>query len=193
MNTAAFEVHPLSPDRWPDLVQLFGPRGACGGCWCMWWRLSRSEYDEMKGDVNRQAFEEIVRSGEAPGLLLYAEGQPAGWCSIGPREDFPALERSRILKRVDEEPVWSVVCFFIEKSHRCQGLTVRLLQAALDYAARNGAKIIEGYPHDEAGEKAPEAFVFTGLVGAFREAGFQEVARRSPKRPVMRYYIGTQP
>jgi len=158
----------------------------------MYWRLSRSDYEEMKGDINRQAFEQIVNGGGVPGLLAYAGGQPAGWCSLGPREEFPALERSRILKRVDDEPVWSVVCFFVARPYRRQGLTMRLLQAAVDYTAGKGARILEGYPHDEDNPKAPEAFVFTGLVGAFQKVGFQEVARRSPKRPIMRYYIGSQ-
>ena len=107
------EFHPLTPERWQDLETLFGPRGACGGCWCMWWRLKRSQYVKQKGPGNRRALKKIVDSGEIPGLLAYADGQPIAWCSVGPREAYSTLERSRILKRVDDKPVWSVVCFVV--------------------------------------------------------------------------------
>jgi GNAT superfamily N-acetyltransferase len=188
MSPADIEFQPLTPERWEDLVKLFGPNGACGGCWCMWWRLPRSDYDQMKGEVNRQAMQSIVLSGEIPGLLAYIDSQPVGWCSVAPREAFPVLDRSRILKRVDDQAVWSVVCFFVAKSFRKKGLTVRLLETAIEHARRSGAKIVEGYPHDVEGS-SPDLFVFTGLMPAFRKVGFQEVARRSPKRPIMRYYI----
>jgi GNAT superfamily N-acetyltransferase len=155
----------------------------------MWWRLPRADYDRMKGEVNRQALHSIIASGEIPGLLAYLGGRPIGWCSVAPREVFPVLDRSRVLKRVDDEPVWSVVCFFIAKEFRRQGLSLGLLEAALAYAHREGAKIVEGYPHDVGDEEAPAVFVHTGLAPAFRKAGFKEVARRSPKRPIMRFYI----
>ncbi|HVX30165.1 MAG TPA: hypothetical protein VHA53_06760, partial [Nitrolancea sp.] len=93
---------PLTSERWNDLEALFGPRGACGGCWCMTWRLTRAEYERGKGDGNREAFRAVVASGAPVGLLAYAGNEPIGWCAIAPREDFPALERSRILKRVDD-------------------------------------------------------------------------------------------
>jgi GNAT superfamily N-acetyltransferase len=147
----------------------------------------------MKGEVNRQAMHSIVTRGDIPGLLAYEDSQPVGWCSIGPREDFPALERSRILKRVDEQAVWSVVCFFVAKSNRRQGLTVRLLEAAVDYARSKGASIVEGYPYEVQEGSSPDLFVFTGLAPAFRKAGFEEVARRSPKRPIMRRYLEPLP
>jgi GNAT superfamily N-acetyltransferase len=186
------DFHPLTPDRWGDFETLFGPRGACGGCWCMWWRIKRSEFDQQKGAGNRQAFQQIVASGENPGLLAYdasAAGPPVGWCSVAPRESFPALERSRVLKRVDDKPVWSVVCFFIAKPYRRQGLTVSLLKAAVEYARQAGASIVEGYPEDPKKPDIPAPFAFTGLVSAFRQAGFVEVMRRSPTRPIMRYHI----
>ncbi|MFH0931574.1 MAG: GNAT family N-acetyltransferase, partial [Candidatus Zixiibacteriota bacterium] len=108
----------VTPKRWKDLENLFGERGACGGCWCMWWRLSRSQFNKQKGEGNRKALKKIVDSGEIPGILAYADGKPIGWCSVAPREGFPVLERSRILKRIDEKPVWSVVCFFVAKPFR---------------------------------------------------------------------------
>ena len=185
-----FTFHPLTPSRWTDLVTLFGERGACGGCWCMWWRLKRSEFNHNKGAGNRQAFQDIVKAGEMPGLLAYAGDQPAGWCALAPRGAYPALERSRILKRVDDQPVWSVTCFFVAKPYRCRGLTVQLLHAAVEYARSQGAIILEGYPEDPEEGNQPPPFVFTGLASAFRKVGFAEVARRSAKRPIMRFHLG---
>jgi len=184
-----FSFHPLTPDRWPDLEKLFGPRGATGGCWCMWWRLKRSEFDQNRGEGNRKAMHAIVDSGEIPGILAYSGDEPAGWCAIAPRDSFPTLERSRTLKRVDDQPVWSVVCFFTARRHRRRGLMVYLLKAAVDYARRRGAQIVEGYPYDPASGKSADPFVYTGLSSAFLKAGFVEVARPTPTRAIMRYLI----
>jgi GNAT superfamily N-acetyltransferase len=180
---------PVGLEHWPDLEELFGERGACGGCWCMWWRLPRSQFAQQKGLGNKKALKKIVESGEAPGLLACTNGQPIAWCSIGPREGFPSLERSRILKRVDDQPVWSVVCFFIAKPFRRQGVTVKLLKAAVEYARKRGAKIVEGYPVEPKKENMPGVFAWTGLASTFRKAGFVEVARRSETRPIMRYIV----
>ncbi len=177
--------HPLTHDRWPDLEKLFGKRGACGGCWCMYWRLKRSQFLTQKGEENRKALKEIVDSNQIPGILAYSGKEPIGWCSVAPREAFQTLERSRILKRVDNEPVWSVVCFFVAKPFRGKGITVALLKAVLDYVKDKSGKIVEGYPN-ELRSKLPDAFVYTGLASAFRKAGFTEVARRSKSRPIMR-------
>ena len=192
MSVLDLAYHPVTPDRWGDFEKLFGPRGACGGCWCMWWRVKRSVYDAQKGEGNRRIMRAIIESGEVPGLLAYDAGHPVGWCSIAPRETFSVLGRSRILKPVDDRPVWSVVCFFIEKGHRRQGLSVGLLRAAIDYAKENGAEIVEGYPVEPKEASAPDVFVFTGLVEAFRQAGFVEVLRRSPARPIMRCFIADE-
>jgi len=186
----ALVFDPVTADRWKDLEALFGERGACGGCWCMWWRLKRSEFEKKKGDENKRALKRIVDSGEIPGLLAYANGQPIAWCSIGPRERYPVLERSRTLKRIDDQPVWSVVCFFVAKSFRCKGVTVRLLRAAVEYAKMEGARVVEGYPVESKKPRMPDAFAYTGLVSTFRKTGFAEVLRRSETRPIMRYFIG---
>lgn len=183
------EFFPLTKERWPDFERLFGERGACGGCWCMWWRLKRSLFDAQKGDKNRKAMKAIVDSGEVPGILALAGDQPVGWCSVAPRDHFSALGRSRILKKVDETPVWSVVCFFVEKKLRNSGLSVRLLRAAIDYVKRQGGSVLEGYPTEPKKDKMPAAFAWTGLASAFTAAGFTEVARRSETRPIMRYTI----
>lgn len=187
MKPREIEVAPLTVRRWGDLATLFGPHGACGGCWCMWWRLARTEFTRRKGPGNRRAFKRIVNSGPAPGLLAYAGGQPVGWCAIGPRQAFPALDRSRLLKRVDETPVWSVPCFFVAKPFRHHGVATHLLRAAVKYARQHGAQVIEGYPIDPKTKAYPDLFAFTGLVSLFRDAGFVEIARRSKGRPIMRY------
>lgn len=177
--------HPLTRDRWSDLEKLFGKHGACGGCWCMYWRLKRSQFLAQKGEGNREALKEIVDSNQIPGILAYSGKEPVGWCSVAPREVFQTLERSRILKRVDDEPVWSVVCFFVAKPFRGKGVTVELLKAVLDHVRNKGGKIVEGYPN-ELETKLPDAFVYTGLASAFCKAGFSEIARRSKSRPIMR-------
>jgi len=179
------QFHPLTRDRWPDFEMLFGERGACGGCWCMWMRLPRSEFEKQKGDGNKQAMKNLVDGGNVPGILACSDGHPLGWCSVAPRD----LSRSRILKPIDEHPVWSIVCFFIEKQHRRQGLTVQLLKAAIDYVKQQGGKIVEGYPVEPKKSKMPDVFVWTGLAAAFKKAGFVECLRRSETRPIMRYSI----
>jgi GNAT superfamily N-acetyltransferase len=183
------KFYPVTAKLWKDLEKLFGERGACGGCWCMWWRLSRSEFNKQKGQGNKRALKKIIDSGEIPGILAYDTSGPIGWCSVAPREKFSTLERSRILQRVDEKPVWSVVCFFIAKPFRRKGVTIALLKAAIEHAKKNGAKVVEGYPVDPKKGETPDVFANTGLASAFRQAGFVEVLRRSETRPIMRYFI----
>lgn len=182
----AIEFHPLTPDRLADFEELFGPRGACAGCWCMFWRLPRSVWTRRQGAGNRRAMRKIVRDGGAPGILAYDAGRAVGWCAVAPRAETPALERSRIMKPVDAEPVWSITCFFVLREFRRRGITAKLIAAAAEHAGKRGAKIVEGYPVEPRKGSMPDVFAFTGLAAAFRKAGFTEVARRSPTRPIMR-------
>jgi GNAT superfamily N-acetyltransferase len=181
--------HPLTSEHWSDFEKLFGPRGACGGCWCMYWRLTRTQYEQQSGEFNHRNIKALVDSGNIPGILAYSGDEPVGWCSIAPREEFPTLARSRILKPVDDQPVWSVVCFFVARAQRRKGLTIQLLTAAVKYARSQGARIIEGYPVEPKDGKSPDVFVWTGLASAFNQAGFTEVLRRSATRPIMRYNL----
>jgi len=183
------EFQPVTPQRWTDFEALFGDKGACGGCWCMLWRLTRKEFEQQKGEGNRQAMKTIVASGEIPGLLAYSGKQPVAWCSVATRESFPALERSRVLKEIDDKPVWSISCFFIHKDYRKQGLSVRMLEAVVDYVKKQGGKIVEGYPVEPKKGKTADVFAWTGLASFFKKAGFVECARRSETRPVMRFFI----
>lgn len=179
----------------------------------MFMRLPRATFEQQKGLKNKKAMQKLVKANDVPGLLAYARGEPVGWCSISPREKFSALERSRILQPIDEQPVWSVTCFFIAKGFRRQGVTVELLKAAIAYVKKRGGKILEGYPVEpasastssasigsastssattaDAGAKKmqPDTFMWTGLASAFRKAGFKEILRRSATRPIMRYYV----
>jgi GNAT superfamily N-acetyltransferase len=177
---------PLTAERWPDLVRLFGDRGACAGCWCMWWRLTRKQFKASKGAKNRTAFRNIVASGLEPGVLAYMDAEPIGWCAVGPRESYPLLENSRTLARVDEKHVWSVTCLFVARPFRRKGVSTQLLRAAAAHARRQGARLLEGYPVAPRQNTVPDAFVWTGLASAFSKAGFREMARRSATRPIMR-------
>jgi GNAT superfamily N-acetyltransferase len=179
---------PLTPERWDDFQTLFGERGACAGCWCLFWRLPAAQWNAQKGGPNRKAMRNLVRTGPPPGLLAYHASQPVGWCAVGPRADFVRLANSRVLRPVDDQPVWSVTCFFVAKPFRRQGVSVALLEAAARFAKKNGAKILEGYP-TETKKRQADVFVYTGLASAFRQAGFEEAARRSPTRPVFRRRI----
>jgi GNAT superfamily N-acetyltransferase len=187
-TSGRLDVYPATSERWDDLVQLFGPRGAVSGCWCMWWRLTRSEFVRQAGEGNKAALRQLVDSGEAPGLLGYVDGQAVAWCSVGPRSAYPTLGRSRTLKPIDEQPAWSIVCFFVARPYRRRGLMVELIRAAVDYARRHGAHIVEGYPSEHPDGLEGSAG-FTGMRSAYVEAGFQEVARPSERQMIMRYQV----
>lgn len=189
MSQTFYECKPLTDERWGDLEDLFGPKGACGGCWCMNWKVPRKEFDAGKGEVNKKSLRQIVAEGREPGLLAYDGALAVGWMAIEPRSHYPGLERSRILKPLDEEEVWSITCFYTRKEYRKRGVSRNLIEAAKTYVRGRGGLIIESYPVDDTTGSSPAPFVWTGIASAFREAGFEEAARRSEKRPVMRYYL----
>lgn len=186
------EFRPLTPDLWDDLEALFGKNGACGGCWCMWWRLSGPEYSRQRREGNKEAFKALVQGGEEPGVLAYHDGTPIGWCAVGPRESYGRLRegRVRIFKAVDDKPVWSVTCFYIARAWRNRGVMAHLLQAAVEFAASRGATVIEGYPVDPAGSANPagDPAAYCGLLPTFEKAGFVEVLRRHERRPIVRIW-----
>ncbi len=181
------EFKPLTEDNWEDLEKLFGKKGAFCGCWCMYWRISSKEFKANQGEGNRLMFKRIVEQGEKPGIIAYVNGIPAGWIAISPREKLPTLENSKQLKRVDGEPVWSIVCFFVGKSFRKLGLMQYLIRAAVSFAKDNGATIVEGYPVEKNKKYAPIS-IYLGVKTAFIREGFKEVENRNG-RSIMRYYI----
>jgi GNAT superfamily N-acetyltransferase len=190
-DVGELRVLPLTPGRWRHLEDLFGDNGACGGCWCMWWRITRAEWTRQKGEANRRAFHEYVTSGERPGLLAFAGRRPVGWIAVEPRERYPVLQRSRTVKPIDDEPVWSITCFFIRKGHRRRGVASALIRAAMDHVRARGGEIVEAYPIDPTTDNPlPDAFAWHGTMAMFSREGFIEVARRSPTRPIVRYRIG---
>jgi len=178
-------IVPVTPARWPDLEALFGEKGACAGCWCMWMRLPRAQFDRQKGAGNRRALRALVGK-RPPGLIAYVGGEPAGWVAVAPREEYARLGNSRVLAPVEGEGVWAAPCFFIKAAHRGAGLTASLLAAAAAHAAKSGARAIEGYPNVNRAQRQPAAFVWTGFESTFKRAGFTEIARRSPTRPILR-------
>jgi GNAT superfamily N-acetyltransferase len=180
--------HPLTQKLWRDFEMLLGARGACGGCWCMFWKLRGKDFSKNTGDSARQMQKSIVDAKTVPGLLAYSEGYPIGWIAVEPRSAYPKLAHSRVLKPVDDQEVWSITCFFVEKNHRHKGITVELLKAAAEYVKSCGGKIVEGYPVD-AQQNQPDPFVYTGTASAYKQAGFVEVARNSPTRPIFRFSL----
>jgi GNAT superfamily N-acetyltransferase len=177
---------PLAPARWKDFEMLFGAKGACGGCWCMWWRLKRSEWVRNKGEKNRRAMKRIVESNQVPGIIAYDRGEPVGWCSIAPRETFPVLERSRSLKPIDDRPVWSIACLFVRRDYRGRGVSIKLIHAASRYAKKQGGRLVEAYPEIARAGRMPDAFAWTGLLPAYLQAGFKECAAPSATRRIVR-------
>ena len=187
MNDLKFK--PLSKETWGDFEKLFGERGACGGCWCMSWRLKRSEFDKNKGKGNKALMRKLVLKKKETGILAYIKHEPVGWCSVAPREDFLRLNNSRVLGKVDDNPVWSIVCFFIDKKYRRKDISTELLKAVISYCKKKKVKILEGYPIEPYSENMPAVFAWTGFPSAFTKAGFREVERRSKSRPIMRCYL----
>ncbi len=155
----------------------------------MWWRTARSEFDRLGSEGRKRAFRRIVKAGTITGILAYQDGEPVGWCSVAPRETYLSLERSRTLARIDDNPVWSIVCFFVARPYRRRGVTRSLIDGAIEHAASHGARIIEAYPV-VGGTKLEPVSAFMGVASVFRKAGFRDVARPTGKRRMMRYYIG---
>jgi GNAT superfamily N-acetyltransferase len=182
---------PLTLPRWQDFEKLFGPHGASSGCWCMWWRQTRAEYQRHRGEANRLAMHAIVSSGKVPGILAYHQGQAVGWCSVAPREHFASLTRSPMLKSVDSRPVWSIVCFFVDRDFRKRQITLRLIHGAVDYAKSKGAFCVEAYPRNPGPKRLSADAAFMGLPSIFLRAGFREFSRPSQSRVILRHEIQT--
>jgi GNAT superfamily N-acetyltransferase len=177
------ETHPLTPDRWRDFSALMKARFDTRHCWCMWPRRA-TDYRNWSAESNRRAIKQAVdRAPAPPGVLAYVDGEPAGWCAVAPRDEYPKLDRDRATAPLDDQRVWSVVCFLVLRNFRQRGLSKVLLQAAVDLAADHGAKVVEGYPAEGTRD------AFRGVTSVFEEVGFEEVARRKPNRPVLRYRV----
>lgn len=172
------EIYQLNPGRWDDFESLLGSRGGCGGCWCMSWRTKKFEFYKFRGDGNKLAMKTLVDQNQSVGLLAYIDGKPIGWCAIAPREAYPKLENSKVWKKIDDEQVWAITCFFIAKSFRRKGISLELVKGAINYCKANRIKIVESYPVVPYGEKIADAFAWTGFPVAFEKAGFIVAERR---------------
>lgn len=187
-------VHPLSPECWGDLESVFNAKGCsvARGCWCMYYRVSGKGALTRPSDTQRmdakQALRELASRDPPPGLIGYRGKTPVGWISLGPRPDFAKLARSPVMKPVDDKPVWSIVCFVVPSEFREQGVARELLAGAVKYARQQGAKLLEAYPVDKVVAPSSESSWF-GSKAMFDEAGFEEVARRKPARPIVRLHL----
>jgi GNAT superfamily N-acetyltransferase len=184
---SSFGIEPLTPKRWADFVDLLGPRGACGGCWCMSARLAKRDFEAGKGLQNQRTMKRLVDGGRPTGLLAYADGKAVGWCSIAPRGEFAGLATSRFAKPIDTKAAWAISCLYVDKAHRGSGVATALVRAAASHAFAHGAECVDGWPHEVArGERKIDLFVWMGLRPCFERAGFVEVARQTPARPYFR-------
>jgi GNAT superfamily N-acetyltransferase len=180
-------IRPLTRGLWPALEDLFGPNGACNGCWCMYGRIG-SAYRRRPREENRAAFKEVVECGPPPGLLAFDGDLAVGWCQLTPRDAVPWLDRTWRLKRVDDLPVWSLSCLYVRKGHRRQGVTSALIEAALEAAKDAGPPALEAYPFDASVSPSASG---SGYASTFARAGFKTVARRAPARPITRHDLKT--
>lgn len=184
-------IHPLTPARWPHLEAIFNAKGCsiARQCWCMYYRRSGGRGAMPDGmsiaEFNKSQLRAVVESGPPPGLIGYRGGQPLGWVSLGPREDYRRLAKSPVMKPVDGKPVWSIVCFVVPSEYRGQGVARALLDGAIAYARERGAKLVEAYPVDLSVREDAESLWF-GTKTMYDAAGFEEVARRKPQRPIVR-------
>lgn len=187
---ADLDFRPLMPDRWRDLEALFGSKGGCGGCWCMWYRLPRAEYEAGKGQVNRRRFLERVkdRARSAPGVLAYAEPGAIGWCAVAPREEYARLRTTRTLRAPDDQPAWAILCLFVSRPWRSAGVSVRLIDAATQFAFERGALVVEAYPVVPRDAPIPPVFASLGTLSAYLRAGYEVVSRPSEARAVVRRF-----
>jgi hypothetical protein len=186
-DSDALTVRELSKATWDDFTDVLGKNGGARGCWCMHWRLSIAEWMAGKGDGNKRAMRKLADQRPPPGVVLYRGTTPVAWCSLGPRDSFPRLQRSPLLASIDDEPVCAIACVFVHNMYRGTGLLPAILDAVCDYAAENGYTTAEGYPIEPRdGRRAGSDTAMTGIASAFLDAGFREVARPRKDRPIMR-------
>jgi GNAT superfamily N-acetyltransferase len=195
---AGVRTAPLTPERWVDLETVFGGgRGDCGRCWCMYWRLSRRDFEASLGDKARRLFRARVEAGPPPGLVAYRNGEPVGWVQVGPRADVPEWNGARRLTApmpdapAGDPRVWGISCFVTRSGCRREGIASTLLAAAIGWARESGARVLEACPVDAESNRSPGA-LYHGIASTFRAAGFREVARRRPDRPLMRLIVADE-
>lgn len=186
---------PATPDLWAGLEHLFGDRGACGGCWCMWFRLSKAEYEAGKGEVNRGRLQARIADEDAPppGVLAVRGGRAVGWCAVAPRAEYHRLATTRTMRGPDDLDVWAILCLLVDAGERRRGLSVTLIEAACQHAFDHGAPAVEAYPIVPKRKDVPPVFASQGTLAAYLAAGFDVVGRPSQARAVVRCYRPSAP
>jgi GNAT superfamily N-acetyltransferase len=196
MAVMTLEIHPLTEDRFGDLEKLFGPAGACAGCWCMYFRVTSKDWSKPgpqaeRSARNRKALKRVIAKGPPPGLLAYDQGEPVGWVQVTPRNILPRFNSERAASapespKTDLDTTWAVSCFFTKAKARGKGLTSALLKDAIKFAKAHGARAVEACPFDTSVKTGGTAALFVGVLPVFEKAGFKEVMRRLPHRPLVR-------
>jgi GNAT superfamily N-acetyltransferase len=180
---------PLNSSNFGDFEFLFNEKNACEGCWCMYWRLHADEFEESKGENNRQKMKAMVEAGEIPGVIAYNDNEPVAWCSFGDRDSFPRFSRAYEIQMIKDEEAWIISCLFVRRDWRRSGVKRALLSYLVDYCAEKGGKVLDGFPCDSTFSKYPDAFAWTGITKAYEAVGFVQITGTLEKRPIMRYYL----
>lgn len=176
------EIHPATGERFDDLASILAPRNPdAPACWCLYWRLTSSEYGRLTGEERPNRLRELCEGDSAPGVIAYVDGEPAGWCAFGPRTEMGRLQRSRTIPKFDDRPVWSIVCFVVKARFRRQGVSRQMLRAAIDYARSKGVQALEAYPVDTGGRRIGGTSAYTGTMSMFEAAGFRRVMETSAR------------
>ncbi|MFI2752387.1 GNAT family N-acetyltransferase [Cellulomonas sp. P22] len=168
----AWDVRPVTPDRFEDFADVVNPNRRSDACWCLSHRLRAQEIEELGAGSREQAMRRLCERENPPGVVAYLDGTPVGWCSIGPRSDNPRLVHSRVIRPVDDVSVWSIVCVVVRGGHRRQGVTAPLIEGAVEYARSRGAPAVEAYPVEPQG-RMDTTMAFVGTRSMFEKAGFE--------------------
>jgi GNAT superfamily N-acetyltransferase len=185
-STANLRFDPLTSANWKDFETLMGEKGGCGNCWCMYFRLPYKTFQENKPGGNKKMIKQLVNKEMPQGLIASMNNEPVGWIAMAPREDYTRLENSRVFKRIDDKPVWSITCFFIKKEFRHKGLSQQLIRGAIDFAKKKKIKILEAYPAIPYAKNVPHAFLWVGVLSSFVNNGFKIVRQQSKSRAMVR-------
>ncbi len=186
-------LEPLTSSNWKIFESLMGEKGGCGNCWCMYFRLPYKTFQENKPDGNKKMMKQLVKNGLPQGLIASMNKEPVGWIAMAPREDYMRVENSRVFKRIDDKPVWSITCFFIKKEFRHQGLSQHLIRGAVDFARKKKIKTLEAYPAIPYAEKVPHPFLWVGVLSSFLNNGFKIVRQQSKSRAMVRIELEKMP
>ena len=186
MMLSKLEFEQLTSSNWEEFELLMGEKGGCGNCWCMYFRLPYKTFQQNKPDGNKKMMKQLVNKGMPQGLIASINNEPVGWIAMAPREDYIRIENSRVFKRIDDKPVWSITCFFVKKEHRHKGLSQQLIKGAVDHAKKKKIKILEAYPAIPYAEKVPHPFLWVGVLSSFINNGFEIVRQNSKSRAMVR-------